>query len=132
MWSGDLKKVKSPKLMNNVKSYENELFFDNDKEIESGELLNLINANIIGKSTCIIELIYNNLKIKGTGFLIELPISNYNKPLKGLITNNHILNENILMNNIISINFHLEKKIIESKSQKSLHFFRPFFRYYFY
>ena len=105
MGCGDLKKVKSPKLTNNVKSYENELFFENDKEIESGELLNLINANIIGKSTCIIELIYNNLKIKGTGFLIELPISNSNKPMKGLITNNHIINENVLMNNIYQLIF---------------------------
>lgn len=126
MGCGDLKKVKSPKLTNNVKSYENELFFDNDKEIETGELLNLINANIIGKSTCIIELIYNNLKIKGTGFLIELPISNSNKLMKGLITNNHILNENILMNNIISINFHLEKKLLNLNPKNHFIFSDPF------
>lgn len=127
----EIKRVKLPKLENNVKSYENELFFDNDRQIEgNGELLNLINANIIGKSTCIIEYkINNNLKIKGTGFLIELPIPNYNKPMKGLMTNNHILNHKILLNDIssiISINFHLEKKLFELNPKKHFIFSDPF------
>ena len=42
---------------NTIKSYENEYLFDNEMIIEgSGEILNLININIIGKSTCIIVM----------------------------------------------------------------------------
>jgi len=52
--------------------------------------------NYIYNSICIIKL---NEKEYGTGFFIELPILSNEKPIKGLITNNHVLNEDYLNNN---------------------------------
>jgi len=43
--------------------------------------------NISKKSVCLIKA----NEIKGTGFLIKLSISSKEKPLYGLITNNHVL-----------------------------------------
>ncbi len=78
----------------------------------SGDILNLNDVNFIGKSTCLIEYIVNNRKAMGTGFLIELPIPDSNNPMKGLITNYHVLNYKILKKIEISLNFFLEKKTL--------------------
>ena len=78
----------------------------------SGNILNLADVNYIGKSTCLIEYNANIGKVIGTGFLIELPIPDSNNPMKGLITNHHILNYTILKQTKISLNFFLEKKTL--------------------
>ena len=112
---------------NEEKSYENEYYFDNEMLIEeSGEMLNLINVNNIAKSTCIIEYISNNKRIKGTGFLIELPIPNSNDPMKGVMTNNHILDHKILLKNQITLNFDLENKSFDLKPKNHFIFSDPF------
>ena len=109
------------------KSYENEYLFDNEMLIEwSGEILNLININNIAKSTCIIEYNNNNKRIKGTGFLLELPFPNSNEPMKGLMTNNHILDHKILLKNEISLNFDLENKTFNLYAKDHSIFSDPF------
>lgn len=108
-------------------SYENEYLFDNEMIIEgNGEILNLINVNNIAKSTCIIEYINNNKRIKGTGFLVELPIPNSNNPMKGLMTNNHILDHKILLKKEISLSFDLENKSFNLYPNDHLIFSDPF------
>ena len=46
-----------------------------------------------------IDIKYNNKRIRGTGFFLEIK-SNFNLPFtKALVTNNHVLNEEFLINN---------------------------------
>ena len=61
----------------------------------------------ISKSICKIE--YLNQKIKGTGFLVKLPIPDSKNPIRGIITSNHILNETNLYNTQITLNFIVDK-----------------------
>ena len=67
------------------------------------------------KCICKIE----NRNGNGTGFLCSIPYKN--KKLKVMITNNHIINEDIIKNNKIieiSLNDNKEKKIINIEKRK--------------
>lgn len=75
MGNGEEKPIKKDE--NNVKSFENEFYCDNEMIIEgSGEILNLINSNQIGKSACIIEYISNNFK-KGNWIFNRIAYSEF-------------------------------------------------------
>ena len=111
----------------NEKTYINEMFIDNEKIIEGrGKLLELNNVNIIGKSTCNIAFKIHDSTIKGTGFLIKLPIPNSNKPMKGLMTNNHVLNYNVLTKDRISLIFESTKKNFDLYLKNHFIFSDPF------
>ena len=93
----------------------------------SANILNLTDINNIGKSTCLIEYMVNNGRVRGTGFLIELPIPDSNNSMKGLLTNNHILNHGILYKKKITLNFFLEKKtLVLNFKKKGFIFSDPF------
>ena len=61
--------------------------------------------NIISKSFCNVEYIFENEKREGKGFLLILPILESNEQRRGLITSNQILNNNILYNSEITLYF---------------------------
>jgi hypothetical protein len=61
--------------------------------------------NIISKSTCNIDYIFENQKREGKGFLLILPIPQSNDKMRGLITSNQILNTNNLYNSLITLSF---------------------------
>ena len=80
---------------NNLSEFELELYsYDENIKKELKSPLDIIKLNIISKSCCRLEYTYNNQKIYGNGFLIELPISNLNISIKGLMTSNNFINEN--------------------------------------
>ena len=61
--------------------------------------------NKISKSICKIEYSFGVENKIGTGFLVKLPIPDSNNPIRGLITSNKVLNNNILYNSKIMLNF---------------------------
>ena len=65
--------------------------------------------NKISKSICKIEYNFEEQNKSGTGFLVTLPIPDSNNPIRGLITSNQILNNKVLYNSKISLNF-IEKE----------------------
>ena len=64
---------------NNLSEFELELYsYDENIKKELKSPLDIMKLNIISKSCCRLEYTYNNQKIIGNGFLVELPISNLN------------------------------------------------------
>ena len=112
--------------MNNNKIIKNLYKIIKMTEIEKEKLLDKcpLPVRIEGTTQILYQLKNCICKIenengKGTGFFCNIPYNN-NK-LKVLITNNHIINEEILSNNKIikvSINDDKEKKTIELKNRK--------------
>ena len=112
--------------MNNNKIIKNLYKIIKMTEIEKEKLLDKCPLPVTIEGTtqilyqlknCICKI--ENKNGKGTGFFCNIPYNN-NK-LKVLITNNHIINEEILANNKIikvSINDDKEKKTIELKNRK--------------
>lgn len=121
------KEIKKNFIKKNEKTYQNELYIENEMILEgSGQIINLNNVNIIGKSTCLIKYTEDNLNKKGTGFFIELPILNSNKPMKGLMTNNHILNHKNLKKKGFSINFEIQDTLFTLNPKNHFTFSDPF------
>ena len=81
--------------------YPNVIPLDSTKEI----------INQMEKNICKIKI----AQVQGTGFFCKIPFSNEKNSLKVLITNNHIIDEDILYNKdkIISIYIKEKKKIKE-------------------
>ena len=106
--------------LTNISDNEKELYMYNKNIIkESKSPLDLIKLNKISKACCRLEYTNNNNKIYGNGFFIELPISNKNNPIRGLMTSNNFINENNLNNPIeIKITFNIIQKslIITNKN----------------
>ena len=74
------------KLINN---YPKPITYENTKTI----------LNQMGRYICQIKI----EKERGTGFFCKLPFPDYNNLLPVLITNNHVINQNILNNNQVNI-----------------------------
>ena len=78
---------------NNLSEFELELYsYDENIKKELKSPLDIMKLNIISKSCCRLEYTYNSQKIYGNGFLVELPISNLNISIKGLMTSNNFIN----------------------------------------
>ena len=73
--------------------------------------------NIKNNSICQIKINKNN----GTGFFIEIPVPSKEFPIRGLMTNSHIINENILKSDKSFIIYKAEKAI-EIKIKENLRF----------
>eukprot|EP00833_Pecoramyces_ruminatium_P010071 jgi/Orpsp1_1/1184103/evm.model.c7180000088024.1 len=89
--------------VNNVVDIEMEI---ESSKFHSVEMTSKI-IDIAKKSICLIEFEESGNVIKGTGFLIRLPIPTEENSMFGLITNNHILNSKHLKHNksyMININ----------------------------
>lgn len=73
---------------------------------------NLDLINIIARSTYKIECLIEDEKILGTGFLVTLPIPDKENPIRGVITTNDLIDDKILYDAKITLNFLLEEKTI--------------------
>ena len=79
----------------------------------------------IPKSICEIEYFFENEKVKGRGFLVNLALDSYNL-IRGLITSNQILNTNKLYNISITLNFIFVEKTINLIPKDHFCFSDPF------
>ena len=93
---------------------ENDLYSDNSIIIkENKSSLDLIKLNIAAKCCCRIEYIKSKEKFIGNGFLIQFFLKNSTNLIKGLMTTNNFINENIIKENIeLFIYFNLGKQTI--------------------
>ena len=87
--------------------------------------------NIIAKSTCQIECLIEDEKIVGTGFLVTLPIPDKENPIRGLITINDFIDDKIISDAKITLNFLLEKKTINFNPQDYFCFSDAFINIFF-
>ena len=87
--------------------------------------------NIIAKSTCQIECLIEDEKIVGAGFLVTLPIPDKKNPIRGLITINDFIDDKIIYNAKITLNFLLEEKTINFNPQDYFCFSDAFINIFF-
>ena len=89
-------------------------------------LFNKESLNIIAKSICNIDYIFENQKREGKGFLLLLPIPQSNDQMRGLITINQILDTNNLYNSLITLSFNENEKKLTLIPKEHFCFSDPF------
>lgn len=80
----------------------------------------------ISKSICKIEYNEEGKNKIGAGFLVILPIPDSDNPIRGLITCNSVINQNILSNSKKKLNFTDREITIDCSSQTDFCFTDPF------